>query len=75
MPEWQTSPGSEAAGDALVLATTEARNVALTFRAPEAAAATRAAPLIALQAKGVHTRGWLGAAREEQDVPLLLMPA
>ncbi len=74
-PEWQTGPGSSAAGDALVLATTEALATAMMLRSREAAAVTRAAPLIALEAKGVHARDWLGAAREDQGTPLLLMEA
>lgn len=72
-PEWQSAPGSNAAGDALLLATTEARAIAMTLRSREAAAVTRAAPLIALEAKGIRARDWLSAAREEHHAPLLLM--
>jgi len=72
-PEWRTVPGSNAAGDALMLATTEARAIAMTLRCREAAAVTRAAPLIALEAKGIPARDWLSAAREEQDAPILLL--
>lgn len=77
MAEWavQAVPGSSAEGDALARATFEARATAAGLRMREAAAATRAAPLIALEAKGVHPRVWLGAAREEQEAPLLLMEA
>lgn len=75
LPAWQSAPGSEAAGNALALATTEARAAAASLRAREATAATRAAPLLALEAKGLHARDWLAAARGEQDAPLLLMKA
>ncbi len=72
-PEWQSLPGSNAAGDALKLATTGARAVAMTLRSREAAAVTRAAPLVALEAKGLRARDWLSAAREEQDAAVLLL--
>lgn len=72
-PEWRTAPGSNAAADALMLATTEARAIAVTLRSREAAAVTRAEPLIALEAKGIRARDWLSAAREEQDAPILLL--
>lgn len=74
-PQWQRPSGSDAAGDALALATREARATAATLRAREAVAATRAAPLLALDAKGLRARGWLGAARAEENAPLLLMEA
>lgn len=72
-PAWQAAPGSEDAGHALTRASTEARALAATLRAREAVAVTRAAPLLALEAKGVHPREWLGAARAEKDAPVLLM--
>ncbi|MEC3949257.1 hypothetical protein [Sphingobium sp. HWE2-09] len=72
-PEWKTAPGTEVAGDALALMATEARSAAAALRAREAVALSRAAPLISLQTKNAHAREWLGAAREEQDVPVLLM--
>ena len=67
--------GSSAAGDALLRASTDARATAAVLRAREAAAATRAAPLVALQAKAIHPREWLAAARAEEQSPLLLMEA
>ncbi len=71
--EWKAAPGSNAAGEALATASQAARAVAATLRAREAMAATRAAPLIALNEKGVHPREWLRAARLEEDVPLLFL--
>jgi hypothetical protein len=56
-----------------MLAMKEAQAIAVTLRSREAVAVTRAAPLIALGAKGIHARDWMYAAREEQDAPLLLM--
>lgn len=77
MIEWapQAPPGSSAAIAALERASADARAAASALRAREAAAATRAAPLVALEARGIHPRAWLGAAREEQEAPLLLMEA
>lgn len=74
-PDWQAAPGSEAAGHALDRAIADARVTAASLRQREATAATRAAPLQALAAKGLHPRDWLGAARAEEDAPLLLMEA
>ncbi|WP_288414971.1 hypothetical protein [uncultured Novosphingobium sp.] len=73
--QWQAAPGSDAAGEALALASTHARSAATTLRAREAVAATRASPLLALESQGMLARDWLGAAREEQEAPLLLMTA
>lgn len=72
-PDWRAAPGSEDAGHALARASAEARTLAMTLRAREAAAATRAAPLLALEMRGVHPREWLGAARAEEEAPVLVM--
>lgn len=49
-PDWETSQGSIATGDAFALVTIEARATVMTLRTREAAAPTRAALLIALKA-------------------------
>ncbi len=71
--EWIRRPGSEAAGEALITASAQARSTARTLRSREAVAATRAAPLISLREKGVNPREWLAAARAEEETPLLFM--
>ena len=50
------------------------RPVALKIRRREAAAVTRAAPLLVLEAHGVKPREWLEAARSETNAPVLFMP-
>ena len=72
-PEWQTAPGSEAAGHAMTLAITDARAMAAGLRSREAIAMTRASPIVALQAAGADPRDWLAAARAETEAPLLIM--
>lgn len=73
--EWKALPGTDAGSAALTLAATKMRTVSAQLRQREAAAATRAAPLIALVGKGAKPRDWLLAARAEQETPLLLLEA
>lgn len=73
--DWQAAVASDAAASTLQQISAEARTDARNLRDRELMAATRAAPLVALEAKGIHAREWLAAAREEQDVPLLLLQA
>lgn len=70
---WRAEPGSNAAAESLALVSARARSAANSLRLREAAVATRAAPLVALDARGVQARDWLGAAREEQEAPVLLL--
>ena len=51
------------------------RPVALKIRQREAAAITRAAPLAALEGRGIRPREWLEAARSETSAPVLFMSA
>lgn len=70
---WKTEPGTQAWFEAL----TQARKLTIPdttrLREREAAAATRAAPLVAIDAKGISARDWLAAARQETASPLLVM--
>lgn len=52
-----------------------ARPLLRKLREREAALATRAAPLDLLEQRGIAPRTWLEAARQEQDQPLLFLPA
>jgi hypothetical protein len=70
---WQIGSATTNSNDALALTMKDASAAAASLRAREATAVTRAAPLIALQKKLVHARNWLGAARDEEASPLLLM--
>lgn len=51
------------------------RPIALKIRQREAAAITRAAPLVELDERGIRPREWLQAARSETSSPVLFMPA
>lgn len=51
------------------------RPIALKIRQREAAAITRAAPLLELEERGIKPREWLEAARSETSSPVLFMPA
>lgn len=70
---WEATPGTPEWGHAIDRATEIATPLAARLRAREAAAATRAAPLTTLAAKGVSAREWMAAAHEEAEAPLLLM--
>jgi hypothetical protein len=63
-PEWSS---------ALKIAAAEATPTAARLRQREASAATLGAPLKELEERGIRARDWLAAARQEEDVPLLLM--
>ena len=51
------------------------RPIAVKIRQREAAAITRAAPLVALEDRAIRPREWLEAARSETTSPVLFMPA
>lgn len=51
------------------------RPIALKIRQREAAAITRAAPLLELEERAIRPREWLQAARSETMSPVLFMPA
>lgn len=51
------------------------RPIALKIRQREAAAITRAAPLLELEKRAIRPREWLQAARSETISPVLFMPA
>lgn len=51
----------------------EMRPIALKIRQREAAAITRAAPLLALEDRAIRPREWLEAARSESNSPVLFM--
>lgn len=51
------------------------RPIALKIRQREAAAITRAAPLVELEKRAIRPREWLEAARSETNLPVLFMPA
>lgn len=68
-------PGSDAWTVGLSAASEKMRPLARKIRNREASAATRAAPLTALEARGIRARDWLEATREEKDTPVLLMLA
>ncbi|MFN7089533.1 MAG: hypothetical protein ACK4P4_03150 [Allorhizobium sp.] len=51
------------------------RPIALKIRQREAAAITRAAPLVELEKRAIRPREWLEAARSETNSPVLFMPA
>jgi len=51
----------------------DVRPLARKIREREAALATRAAPLSAVEAKGVKPSEWLRAAHEEKEAPVLVM--
>lgn len=61
-------------GKALAEATEQVRSEITRIREREAAAATRAAPLLELERRQIKARDWLAAAREEKDSPILLLP-
>jgi hypothetical protein len=63
-PEWSS---------ALKVATAEVMPAVERLRQREASAATLGAPLKELEERGIRARDWLAAARQEEDVPLLLM--
>jgi hypothetical protein len=65
--------GSTAWTVALAEASEEARPMVRKMREREAALATRAAPLPAIEQRGIAARDWLQAAREETEAPLLVM--
>lgn len=67
-------PGSQAWSLALTQASEMARPMAKKLRDREAALATRSAPLLAIQEKGVAPRAWLRRAYDEPDTPVLFMP-
>lgn len=75
LSEWQSRAGTEAGGHALDHLDADVGIAARRLRWREAAAGTRGAPLVALEAGGIHPRDWLRAAHEEQDVPLLFLQA
>ena len=75
LPDWHSDVGTPAGENMLDEAEAGARAAAQRLRRREAAAATRAAPLLALEAQGLHSRDWLRAAHEEQDAPLLFLAA
>lgn len=50
------------------------RPIAVKIRQREAAAITRAAPLVALEDRAIRPREWLEAARSEATSPVLFMP-
>lgn len=68
-------PGSQAYSLALTQASADARPIAKKLRDREAALATRPAPLLAIEEKGITPRDWLRRAYEEPDAPVLFMPA
>jgi hypothetical protein len=67
------APGTRAWADVLAKAGEAAQAVARKMRQREAAAVTRAAPLLSLERRGVTPREWLQAAREETKAPVLVM--
>lgn len=73
LARWKTERGSPAWSHALAQAGELTLPESEQLRDREAAAATRAAPLLALEAKGVSARDWLATAREEASSPLLIM--
>jgi hypothetical protein len=60
-------------GTALTRAKQLTLPLATRLREREAAAATRAAPLADAAGRGLRLRDWMATAREESDVPLLVM--
>jgi len=69
----EASAGSQEWTFALAAASETSRGAVRKIREREAAAATRAAPLTALEARGIRARDWLEAAREEKEAPVLVM--
>lgn len=61
-------------GPAFASANEASRDTVRKIRQHEAAAATRAAPLAALERREIAPRDWLEAARAEAAAPLLVMP-
>jgi hypothetical protein len=70
---WKAEPGTQAWFEALTQARKLTMPDTIRVREREIAAATRAAPLIAIEAKGISARDCLAAAREETALPLLVM--
>lgn len=68
-------PGSLSWTLAQAVANQDMRPVALKIRQREAAAITRAAPLVALEARSIRPHAWLEAARSESNLPVLFMPS
>lgn len=66
-------PGTQDWTIALAAANEGAREVVAKIRQRETAAVTRAAPLASLERRGIRPRDWLEAAREEKEVPVLVM--
>lgn len=73
--EWQKGAGTAEGEEALDQVEFAARAAALRLRRREAAAATRAAPLLTLEARQLDARDWLRSAHEEQDDALLFLEA
>lgn len=70
---WGVQPGIDHWPEASERARADASLTARRLRDREAAAVTRAAAMPLLERKAIHPRDWLAAAREEGEVPLLLM--
>lgn len=69
----EAAPGTVDWTVALAAANEDAREVVAKIRQREAAAVTRAAPLAALERRGIRPRDWLEAARAERGTPVLVM--
>jgi hypothetical protein len=66
-------PGSPQWAVAISAASQEVRPLVRKMREREAALATRAAPLPAIERRGIKPRDWLQAAHEETEAPMLVM--
>jgi hypothetical protein len=66
---WSTQEWRSALEGAIV----EVAPSAERLRQREASAATLGAPLKELEERGIPARDWLAAARQEEDVPVVLM--
>lgn len=69
----EAAPGTVDWTVALAAANEDAREVVAKIRQREAAAVTRAAPLAALERRGIRPRDWLEVARAERGTPVLVM--
>lgn len=73
LTENNAQPGSPQWAVAVSAASEAARPLARKMREREAALATRAAPLPAIERRGIKPRDWLQAAHEETEAPMLVM--
>jgi hypothetical protein len=73
MADWGAMPGTAEWTHALDRAVEASRADVNRLREREVAAATRAAPPMALESRNASARDWLASARAEDEAPLLLL--